>query len=246
MKLENEIRRIHELRRKVEHDVAIELKQLDEMGDLSSIQKPAFLLNNLSASDLTSEDTILTLNDIYQFLQFGNDFEEQENPALPKSNYRSMETELLHKISTIQHTTVGKILKRILVKPELSTEGTQTPFNLREEELKIMREEMENLYKDKTIMKQELLSVKNDAGKYRSQLQNSQNEINELIKENKRLSRGLNTNAPIKRQDTIDNSGSTKLKEKMNQYKEIVKKRDAEIKLLSEGTHQYVLHFLDV
>ena len=53
----------------------MELKQLDEMGDLRSLQKPEFLLESLVSHDLSSQDVILTLNDIYQFLQYENEFE---------------------------------------------------------------------------------------------------------------------------------------------------------------------------
>ena len=83
------------------------------MGDLNSIQKPSFLLNNLNSYNLSSDETGFILNDIYQFLLFQNDVEDSKS-KMCSYNYEEMERILIDKIAQIQHSTVFKALKRVI------------------------------------------------------------------------------------------------------------------------------------
>ena len=49
------------------------------MGDLNSLEKPTFLLNNLTSYDLANDEASFILEDIYQFLQFQNEYEDSNS-----------------------------------------------------------------------------------------------------------------------------------------------------------------------
>ena len=74
-----------------------------------------------------------------------------------------------------------------------------------------------------------------ESAKYRSQIQRLQNEVNELMKDNKRLSRGLNRKPSLKRADSINSGDIAKYKQKMQQYKDLVHKRDEKIDIIDKG-----------
>lgn len=83
------------------------------MGSLNSIQKPAFLMNNLTSFDLTSDDIGFLLTDVHQFLLFDGEVEESKS-AMLSNNYEEIEKVLMSKIQKIQHSTVFKVLKRVI------------------------------------------------------------------------------------------------------------------------------------
>ena len=101
------------LENKVEKDVDIELKQLEEMGDLNSIQKPAFLVNNLTSYDLSNDEVGFLLTDVEQFLLFEGEFQESKS-SMWSNNYEEIEKVLMDKIQQIQHSSVFKALKRVI------------------------------------------------------------------------------------------------------------------------------------
>ena len=220
--LENEIRRIHELRKKVEHDVDVELKELDQMGDLNSLEKPTFLLNNLTSYDLANDEASFILEDIYQFLQFQNEYEDS-NSKMWSYNYEEMERILIDKFSKIQQSTAFKVLKRVIKKVSSVDSSTQTSFMSNDEEYKLLQGEMNQLYRDKYILKEELNKKHNEIGKLRTQLQKLEKENSDLFHELKLQNKGGN-NSQLKRIESIRGSEKQAKNSKMiDQYKEIIK-----------------------
>ena len=156
-----EIKCFHEIRKKAQKDVESELRKLDEMGSLNEHKKPKFLSKDESMDDLTSEEVIFTLNDLYQFLKFEGESPESKS-ELFQDNYNEMEENLLKKIFQVQQSTLGKALKRIMKKNKTKEALVQTNLINYEEEMKKMSDEIDHLYKAKFIIKQENESLKSE------------------------------------------------------------------------------------
>ena len=219
-----EIHRIHELRQQVQKDVDKELRELDEMGSLKDAQKPLSLLENLTAYDLTSEDTSFILNEIYQFLLFEGETPESKS-IMHSLNYEELEIALVDRIQKLQKSTVGKALQRIIKRSVTKDWGTQTPFTTYEEDMKKIKEDMSNLYRDKYTLKMEAENGKKEINKFKVQVNNLNNEISELRRENAILGRNLEGGQLTKKYEIMTNNSDTirDLNKKIEQYKDILK-----------------------
>ena len=98
-----------------------------------------------------------------------------------------------------------------------------------------MREDLDNLYKEKVILRQEITMNQNEAAKYRSQSQRLQNEVNELMEDNQRLSRGLNGNSFLKDSNSMNSGDVANYEKKIQLYKDFVHKRDEKIYFIDKG-----------
>jgi len=123
------------------------------MGSLHDVERPDFMNDNLTAYDLKNDDIEFTLTDIYQFLLFEGESPESKSELLDE-NYDILQKELMLSINHLQRSSVGKALKRIFNKEKKKNMASQTPSSSLEEDMKIMREDMDRLYQEKHAFKQ--------------------------------------------------------------------------------------------
>ena len=131
---------------KAQKEVDKELKKLDEMGSLNEIKRSDFEEKEEIETKVNNGDVLFTLKDLYQFLKFDGEYPEGEAEIL-SDNYKEMEEELVHRIYRIQHSTVGKALKRVLKRPKTRDVPVQANYINYEEEISKLNDELDGVYK---------------------------------------------------------------------------------------------------
>lgn len=149
-----------------------------------------------------------------------------------------MEKELIQRLHKLQHTSVGKALRILFKKSDPKHKGTQTSYMSYEEEIKQLREDMDSLYKDKYVLKLEADTAKREVYNLRKQLQQANSELSEVKKENKLLGQTMQGGQTVRKFDSsqFDHDEIVSLNRKIDQYKDIIKKRDQQIKNMIDET----------
>jgi hypothetical protein len=124
------------------------------MGSLHDIQKPDFMKRNLTVYDLTNPEIEYMLTDIYQFLLFEGESPESKSEMVDE-NYNMLQKDLIYRISKLQHVTAKKAIRKIMGLHKTKNSFTQTPRSTLEEDMKDLKAEMDNLYRDKINYRQD-------------------------------------------------------------------------------------------
>jgi hypothetical protein len=132
--LQTRLKRILDDRKKVQKQVDKSMKDLDEMGSLHDIKRPDFLTDE--NHDISNNEIQYALRDLYQSLLFDGEAPEHKSTVMPELEYDNLEKGLIENVYRIQHTTVGRALKRVIKKVEIietkekQSQSTFEPFEL--------------------------------------------------------------------------------------------------------------------
>lgn len=198
------------------------MKELDNMGSLHDMKKPDFLSEDNTIFDLTNDEIQFTLNDLYQFLLFDGETPESTN-KMPENEYEELERNLIESIFKIQHTTVGKALKRVIKKISTKDQQVQSSFEPFQEQISKMKELTEELYQDKYKLKFETETFRKENLKLKQQLEDYSDQIKEY-KRNGKFSENTKDGQNQNRfSSDLDSKEVADLNRKIESYKEAIK-----------------------
>lgn len=135
-----------------------------------------------------------------------------------------MEKDLIARIHLLQHSTVGKALRRVIQKKVTKINSTQTYASDLEEEMREIKDDMDRLYREKHLYKQDYENSKKEILKLKSEIKTLTNEISEVRKDNKLLGTNISGGQIDRRYEVKANdTDSTVLNKKIESYKEALK-----------------------
>jgi hypothetical protein len=149
------------------------MMDLDNMGSLHDVKRPDFLTDE--NHDISNNEIQYALKDLYHSLLFDGEAPEHKSTVMPELEYDDLEKGLIENVYRIQHTTVGRALKRVMKNVECKetkekqNQSTFEPFQL---EISKMKEIAEELYQDKYKLKQEGEGYRIENVKLKHQIEN--------------------------------------------------------------------------